>query len=185
MNPADFPHGVREALLALAVLGALGGCGGVTKIADTTPIGIRGPTPAVAEIPKRVEVKADRIELSEKIQFALDKADIMSESHGLLDEIVQVMRDHPQIKKVDVNGHTDSDGADHYNQELSDRRAKSVVAYLTSHGIDAARLEGKGFGEAQPIADNATAAGKEKNRRVEFLIVEQDSDKGVLSAQGN
>jgi len=168
------------------MLGALSGCGGVIKFADSTPIAIRGPAPAVAEVPKRVEVKADRIEITEKIQFELDKADIKSESHGLLDEIVQVMRDNPQIKKVDVNGHSDSDGADNYNMDLSARRAKAVVAYLTGHGIDAARLNSKGFGETKPIADNETSAGKEKNRRVEFLIVEQAAnEKGVLSAQGN
>ncbi|MFT3928024.1 MAG: OmpA family protein [Myxococcales bacterium] len=175
----------RGTLCAGMALGALSGCGGVIKFADSTPIGIRGPAPVVAEVPKRVEVKADRLEIGEKIQFELDKADIKPESHGLLDEIVQVLSAHPQIKKVDVNGHTDSDGADHYNMDLSDRRAKAVVAYLTSHGVDAARLTSKGFGESKPIADNSTAAGKEQNRRVEFLITEQDNGKGVLSAQGN
>lgn len=173
-------------IAAVALLSALSGCGGVIKFSDSTAFAIRGPAPVVAEAPKRVEVKADRIEITEKIQFELDKADIKSESHGLLDEIVQVLRENPQITKVDVNGHTDSDGDDKYNQGLSDRRAKAVVTYLTGHGIDASRLSSKGFGESKPIADNATAAGKEQNRRVEFLIVEQQTgDKGVLSAQGN
>jgi outer membrane protein OmpA-like peptidoglycan-associated protein len=170
-----------------ACLGLLSGCGGVIQFSDSAAFAIRGPAPApvVAEAPKRVEVKADRIEINEKIQFEIDKADIKSESHSLLNEIVQVLRDNPQIKKVDVNGHTDDDGPDNYNQDLSGRRAKSVVEYLTGHGIDASRLMSKGFGESKPIADNATSAGREKNRRVEFLIVEQASDQGVLSAQGN
>ncbi len=169
---------LRRTLLMATALGALTGCGGVIKFSDSSAFNVRGPAPVVAEAPKRVEVKADHLEITEKIQFELDRADIKSESHGLLDEIVQVLREHPQIKKVDVNGHTDSDGADNYNQDLSDRRAKSVVAYLTGHGIDAARLTSKGFGESKPIADNGTSAGKEQNRRVEFLITEQDSEKG-------
>lgn len=186
-SPKGAPrHPWSTSIAGVVLLSALSGCGGVIKFSDSTAFAIRGPAPVVAEAPKRVEVKADRIEITEKIQFELDKADIKSESHGLLNEIVQVLRDNPQITKVDVNGHTDSDGDDNYNQGLSDRRAKSVVAYLTGHGIDASRLMSKGFGESKPIADNATSAGKEQNRRVEFLIVEQQgSEKGVLSAQGN
>ncbi len=185
------PNSARRArwpscAVLVSCLGLLAGCGGVIKFADSSAIAIRGPARVpVVEAPKRVEVKEDHLEITEKIQFEIDKDDIKPESHGLLNEIVQVLRDNPQIKKVDVNGHTDDDGEEGYNQDLSDRRAKAVVAYLTSHGIDASRLTAKGFGESKPIADNSTSAGREKNRRVEFLIVEQDSGKGELSAQGN
>ena len=154
-------------LLLIALL--LGGCGGVVKFEDTIAI----PT-AVPEPPKRVEVKADRIDINEKIQFELDKAEILQASHGLLDEIVDVLKKNADIKKVDILGHTDSDGTDAYNQDLSDRRAKAVLQYLVSHGIEGKRLTARGLGEAKPIADNETADGKEKNRRVEFLIVERE-----------
>jgi outer membrane protein OmpA-like peptidoglycan-associated protein len=180
-------QGARSALLSAAFVTGLAACGGVTKFSDTTPIAVVVPAPKPPEPPppppppkkpKRVEVKVDRIEITEKIQFELDKATIKSESHGLLNEIVDVLKENPSIKKVDIIGHTDSDGADKYNQDLSDRRAKAVLEYLTSHGIDEKRLTSKGMGESKPIADNNTAEGKEKNRRVEFLIVEQEGVKG-------
>jgi outer membrane protein OmpA-like peptidoglycan-associated protein len=167
----------RWPALALAIVG-LAGCGGSIQFADTTPIVLSSPVPPPppppAPEPPRVEVKQDRIEINEKIQFAIDKADILPASHGLLDEVVGALRDHAEIKKLHIIGHTDDDGDDKYNQGLSDRRAKSVMAYLVQHGIDAARLVGKGMGESQPIADNTSVAGREQNRRVEFLIVEQE-----------
>ena len=153
----------------LAALLLVGGCGGVVKFEDTIAIPTIAPEP-----PKRVEVKADRIEINEKIQFALDKAELMEASHGLLNEIVGVLKEHADIKKLDILGHTDSDGTDSHNQDLSDRRAKAVLQYLVSHGVDKQRLAARGLGEGQPIADNATEEGKEKNRRVEFLIVERE-----------
>jgi outer membrane protein OmpA-like peptidoglycan-associated protein len=68
--------------------------------------------------------------------------------------------------KLSIEGHTDNVGKDDYNQTLSEQRANSVRAYLLSKGIDESRLIAQGFGETQPIADNKTAAGKAKNRRV-------------------
>ena len=69
---------------------------------------------------------------------------------------------------LEIQGHTDADGSDAYNLDLSDRRAKSVVAWLVAKGIDAGRLQGEGKGEAAPVASNATADGKALNRRVEI-----------------
>jgi outer membrane protein OmpA-like peptidoglycan-associated protein len=153
----------------LAALLVLGGCGGIIKFEDTIAI----PT-ATPEPPKRVEVKADHIEINEKIQFELDKAEIKEASHGLLNEIVDVLKQHEDIKKVDILGHTDSDGTDEYNKDLSDRRAKAVLQYLVGHGVEKRRLSAKGLGEGKPIADNESDEGKEKNRRVEFLIIERE-----------
>lgn len=124
--------------------------------------------------PKRVEVTADKIVIKEKIQFDVDKTTIKPESNGLLDEITQVIKDNPRIKKISIEGHTDGDGSDKYNLKLSDGRAKAVMEYLVSHGIEAGRLTAKGFGESKPIASNDTPEGKEQNRRVEFLITEQE-----------
>jgi len=172
----------RSGTLAVTCLCALslGACGGVTKFSDATAIAIRGPAPTPVAPPeqKRVEVKKDRIDIAEKIQFDLDKATIKPESHDLLNEITKVFADNPQIKKVDVVGHTSSEGDDRYNQSLSEKRAASVVEYLTSHGIDASRLSSLGMGENQPLSDNKTEAKREVNRRVEFLIVEQDLSAG-------
>lgn len=82
-----------------------------------------------------------------------------------LDNAVATLKRVPTITGV-IEGHTDSSGADTYNLDLSERRAQAVLAYLTSRGIDASRLQAKGFGESQPEADNATAEGRAQNRRV-------------------
>lgn len=170
----------RSTTLASAaiVVGTLSACGGVTQFSDTTPIVLASPVPPPPPPPPpeppRVEVQKDRIVINEKIQFEIDKADILPVSHGLLNEVVAAIQSHPEIKKVGIHGHTDNDGDEKYNQGLSDRRAKSVMEYLVQHGVDAARLTAKGFGESQPIADNATVQGREVNRRVEFLIMEQE-----------
>jgi outer membrane protein OmpA-like peptidoglycan-associated protein len=74
---------------------------------------------------------------------------------------------------VSIEGHTDNQGPDDYNQDLSERRAASVRRYLISQGVESERLRSKGFGESQPIDDNRTAAGRAENRRVEFLIIKQ------------
>jgi outer membrane protein OmpA-like peptidoglycan-associated protein len=71
---------------------------------------------------------------------------------------------------VDVYGHTDSTGADQYNMDLSQRRADAVSRYLISRGVSSARLQAKGMGESYPVADNNTAEGRAKNRRVEVKI---------------
>ena len=96
-------------------------------------------------------------------------------SDELLTQVAEVLREHPEIKKVEVQGHTDNRGAAAYNKKLSDRRAKSVVRWLVERGhIDADRLEPKGYGMDQPIDDNSTEEGRQRNRRVQFKIVSQD-----------
>lgn len=80
-----------------------------------------------------------------------------------------MLRDHPELRLA-IEGHTDSDGEDGFNQDLSQRRAAAVRTYLASRlGIDGARLESAGFGEARPVGDNKTAEGKQQNRRVELV----------------
>lgn len=118
---------------------------------------------------KKVIVKPDRIELTEKILFAYDKADIESESFPLLDEVVQALEDNKGFN-VQVEGHTDSRGTEAYNQTLSEQRAESVVAYLRNHGVPAERLSYKGFGETEATDSNKTIEGREHNRRVDFVV---------------
>ncbi len=122
---------------------------------------------------KLVVKTKDKIEIRQKIQFATGKATILGKSFELLREVGQVFKDSPEIKKVRIEGHTDSVGNDKFNQKLSDNRAKSVRDFLIKEGVDAARLEAIGHGESKPIESNATAKGREGNRRVEFFIVDQ------------
>jgi outer membrane protein OmpA-like peptidoglycan-associated protein len=103
------------------------------------------------------------------VNFAVDSARIESTAEALLDVAVQVLRENSDIR-VEVAGHTDSTGSDAYNQGLSERRARSVVNYLVRKGIDGARLSSVGFGESQPVADNATQDGRAQNRRVELNV---------------
>ncbi|MFV8749248.1 OmpA family protein [Nannocystaceae bacterium ST9] len=129
------------------------------------------PDPVAVEVaPKRAEIAGDQIVLQGKIQFDYNSATIKSESHELLDEVVTILTDNPDIDLLDVVGHTSSEGSDNINLKLSKDRAAAVKDYLVGKGIDAKRLSSQGKGEKEPIADNETDEGKEKNRRVEFLI---------------
>ena len=118
---------------------------------------------------KRVKVKKDRIELNEKVHFAYDKAKIQKRSYPLLNEVSEVLKSNSQIE-IRIEGHTDSRGSDSYNEDLSQRRAQSVVDFLVDNGIDRSRMKAKGFGEKRPIESNATEAGRAANRRVEIHI---------------
>lgn len=120
---------------------------------------------------QRVVVSAGAIEIHDVIYFDPGKATIQERSFSLLDEIASVILAHPEIKKIRVEGHTDSDGNDAANLKLSQARAQAVVDYLVKKGVERERLDPVGFGEQRPIADNASADGKAKNRRVEFIIV--------------
>jgi OOP family OmpA-OmpF porin len=93
-----------------------------------------------------------------------------ADSIAILDQAVDTLKRYPDIK-VEVAGHTDSKGTDEYNQSLSERRARIVFDYLTSHGVDAARLDGPvGFGESKPIDTNDTDSGRQRNRRTELSV---------------
>jgi len=119
--------------------------------------------------PQNVKITKEKIEISQTIYFEVNKAIIKPVSYGILNEVAQVLKDYPNFT-IRVEGHTDSDGADDYNMALSQSRAESVRAYLISQGIDGKRLTSEGYGETRPIDTNRTAAGKAKNRRVEFVI---------------
>jgi outer membrane protein OmpA-like peptidoglycan-associated protein len=118
---------------------------------------------------KRVIVRPDRLELSEKIMFAFDRADIEVDSLPLLDEVVQALKDNSGFR-VQIEGHTDSTGPQEHNQTLSEERAQAVLTYLRDHGIAPERLSYKGFGSTEPTDSNATVAGRENNRRVDFVV---------------
>ena len=106
------------------------------------------------------------------ILFDSGKSTISEDSFGLLDGLIYTARRCPD-SRIQIAGHTDSDGDDATNQLLSERRADAVVSYLSDAGLSLDRLEPKGFGETMPVADNNTAEGKAKNRRIEFVILAQ------------
>jgi OmpA-OmpF porin, OOP family len=105
------------------------------------------------------------------IFFDTDKAILRDESFPELDRLLALFEDVPDLK-VEIAGHTDSDGSDAYNEGLSNRRANAVRDYLISKGIGEEHIVAKGYGEIQPIATNDTDDGKQQNRRVEFVILE-------------
>ncbi|WP_022687408.1 OmpA family protein [Sphingomonas phyllosphaerae] len=104
------------------------------------------------------------------INFAYNSANVQPQFRATLDKVASVLADYNQTY-VDVYGHTDSSGSDAYNQDLSERRATSVADYLSSHGVQPARIATRGFGETQPIESNETESGRAANRRVEIKIV--------------
>lgn len=164
------------------VIGTFGlaACGGPVVFQGQSTMAVNGTPPApVAEVkpPPRVEVRDNKIEIHEKIQFDLDKATIKPESFSLMDEIGAVISKNPQIKSIRIEGYASAEGDAKHNKQLSDARAKSVMKYLVDHKIPAAELQAIGYGIDHPIADNATEDGREKNRRVEFTILDQDVTK--------
>lgn len=126
------------------------------------------------EVEQEVTANAILKELNETgkailyINFDSGKATIKKESMPVVEQIIEMMKQAKDIK-LSVEGHTDSDGSNESNLKLSEARAKAVVEAITKGGIDAARLSSAGFGEEKPIADNSTAEGKAKNRRVELI----------------
>ena len=113
------------------------------------------------------EIK-DKIELP-GVQFETNSATLVAASTRVLDDAAETLKRNPGIT-VEVAGHTDSSGAASYNQGLSQRRAESVAAYLTDRGVAGSRLSTRGYGEAEPIADNSTREGRALNRRVELRV---------------
>ncbi len=106
---------------------------------------------------------------AQNIFFSIGSAKLLAKSFKSLKDVVQIMNDNPSYK-IDVDGHTSNTGGTELNQKLSDSRANSVKQYLIDNGIDESRITATGYGEDRPIADNNTAAGRAKNRRVEMHL---------------
>ena len=106
----------------------------------------------------------------DNIYFASGSANLKPESHSILDSVAILIRDNPNAR-IQISGHTDSDGSEASNQTLSERRAQSVYRYLVNTGISGDRLTTMGYGESIPVVPNSSAANKAKNRRIEFIIL--------------
>lgn len=151
----------------------------ITTIAGQTT-GIAGSATALAAKSTSVEDRLTRlgaeitateitIRLPGSILFDFDSADLRADAERTLEELAQVLIAYAP-RPVRVEGHTDSIASDAYNLGLSERRAASVVKWLAAHGVAANRLQSAGLGESKPVADNATATGRQQNRRVEVII---------------
>jgi len=134
--------------------------------------GAPSPDPKKNGCPGLVEMKNGQIVILRQVFFATGKDTILKKSYVVLDAVVGALKSVPAIKKVAIEGHTDNKGKPELNRELSDRRAKSVMKYLVDHGIEAGRLDARGFGSERPIADNKTEKGRALNRRTDFRIVD-------------
>ena len=138
---------------------------GVTNPLDACP-----NTPKGLAVDSRGCVTAQVVVLN-NVQFAAGKSLLAPESHKHLDNIALALKGQPALQ-VEIGGHTDAQGSQTANLTLSQSRAAAVRDYLIAQGIDGARLFAEGYGEFAPVADNATAEGRAKNRRVEFKIME-------------
>lgn len=110
-----------------------------------------------------------RITFDSGLLFAVDNSDVSGAAQTNLTNLASTLNKYDDTEIL-IEGHTDADGADAYNQTLSDRRAESVRRMLISQGVRGGRISTVGYGEAQPLADNTTAQGKAANRRVEVAI---------------
>lgn len=106
----------------------------------------------------------------EGVTFALNSAELIGESHRILDEVADSLKRNP-AQRIEVAGYTDSQGSAKYNKDLSEQRARSVRDYLAQKGVPSDNLEANGYGEENPLAENATAEGRAKNRRVELHMI--------------
>jgi len=145
---------------------------GIPDVEDACPDekGPRDPDPKRNGCPI-VHVTDKEIVILEQVQFDTGRATIKPASDGLLDQVAQVLTSHPDIARLEVQGHTDNKGSRALNKKLSQDRASAVMGALVKRGVDKSRLSAKGYGQDLPIADNNTDVGRQANRRVQFSIV--------------
>ncbi|MFO0755905.1 MAG: OmpA family protein [Byssovorax sp.] len=154
---------------------------GIKGAADACPYekGAADAEPRQNGCPRLVRVNKDEIVLRTKIRFRIDgrrKSETIDPLSGdLMREIRDVINEHPEITKIEVQGHTDDAGTEQYNQRLSQDRAEAVRAWLIDAGIPADKLVAKGYGFWKPAADNRINVGRTRNRRVQFIILERTS----------
>lgn len=118
-----------------------------------------------------IRVKVGKKVVLKNIFFESGKSVLTPGSYTELERLLNIMKENGQIK-IEISGHTDLTGTESLNLALSEARAKTVVEYMVQNGIDRSRINFKGYGSSQPIADNASSSGRAKNRRVEFKILE-------------
>jgi OmpA-OmpF porin, OOP family len=136
--------------------------------------GVPDTDPSKNGCPKSVRVTDGEIVILDQVQFKTGSAVILPVSDDLLRQVAAVLVEHPEIAKVEVQGHTDNRGGKAYNRKLSQKRADAVKKWLVNYGqIDGGRLSARGYGPDEPLSDNLTPEGRQKNRRVQFKILEK------------
>ncbi|MBP3762977.1 MAG: OmpA family protein [Bacteroidales bacterium] len=106
----------------------------------------------------------------ENLLFATGESELLQQSYKELRDLLRLMEEHPEAK-IELRGHTDNRGTQAYNQQLSEARAKAVADYLIRHGIERSRIAWHGYGKSAPIDDNDTTTGRQRNRRVEYVVI--------------
>jgi len=129
-----------------------------------------GTLQGIATDARGCAVQSEQTIRLDAVQFELDSATLTPEARESLRDVADALRGDAALR-VEIAGHTDTTGPDDYNMSLSQRRAEAVVDYLVELGIERGRLEARGYGETNPVADNSTREGREANRRVEFRIL--------------
>ena len=127
----------------------------------------------MGELPEKVvnEINEAFSEI-DNAQFGFDEYKISESSYPILDRIVNIMKHNSDIK-IEIAAHTDNIGSFQYNMKLSRKRAQSIMDYMVSKGISKDRLRAVGYGQSRPIASNQTEEGRQKNRRVEFILIKE------------
>jgi outer membrane protein OmpA-like peptidoglycan-associated protein len=153
---------------------------GIPDAKDACPKepGVADPDPKKNGCPKlgtHLDIGTGRIMTMQPVHFATGSATILADSFPMLQEVAGILKANPTIKRMRIEGHTDNRGAADMNLDLSRRRAASVRVWLTEHGIDTGRLESQGYGMTQPIDTNDTDAGRQRNRRVDFKILNDEA----------
>ncbi|MDZ7593680.1 MAG: OmpA family protein [Thiobacillus sp.] len=138
------------------------------QVAAAEPVAAPAPAPAYVAPVVAPQPAAPQKLVLEGVNFDFDKATLRQEDVSDLDKNVEALKAWGDVN-IEVAGHTDSMGSDAYNMRLSQQRAEAVRNFLISRGVAADRLTAKGYGESQPVADNATEEGRFKNRRVELI----------------
>jgi outer membrane protein OmpA-like peptidoglycan-associated protein len=160
------------------------GCSTVSVEMMTLPTSeIRVTAEATPKDPE--PVRLTKIEIEEQIQFATWKAKILRESFEILDKVAATMKEHPELTLVEIQGHTAKANQPDRTRRLSQERAEAVRKYLVKKGVEAERLVAKGYGEDKPVADNETEEGRVQNRRVDFVVLEQEGDSLAVAGGAN
>jgi outer membrane protein OmpA-like peptidoglycan-associated protein len=181
------------AVFSMGIAASFAGCscGAEAKLGNTEPKVAEAPPPPAPEPPEPPEVKekappikavgkakivGDEIQVPGKVHFEFNKSAVKEDAETLeiLNTLVEVLKENPNITKLRVEGYTDSKGKSDYNHKLSKARAEAVAKWLAAHGVDENRIAVHGYGEEHPVAENDTDENREKNRRTEFKIWELD-----------